>query len=88
VTGVQISFRLFKIKNGGNMVFGNIFGKKKDNKDKKKEEKVNQIDLSKAKYPNETCALCNQIGCDKKWGGQYWHKKCLRNAKGMAKGMI
>jgi hypothetical protein len=40
------------------------------------------------KNPEETCALCNQKGCDKKWGGQYWHKKCLRSTKGMAKGMI
>ncbi len=71
------------------MVFEKWFGKKKENKDEKKKEiKVQQIDLSKAKYPTETCALCNQPGCDKKWGGQYWHKKCLRTAKGMAKGMM
>ncbi len=66
------------------MVFKKIFKKKEE----KPKEKVKQIDLANAKYPNEICALCNQPGCDKKWGGQYWHKKCLRATKGMAKGMI
>jgi len=66
-----------------NMSF-NLF-KKKEKKETKKEY---QIDLVNSKYPDETCALCSQKGCDKKWGGQYWHKKCLRSTKGMAKGMI
>ncbi len=67
------------------MVF-NLFKKKdKEEKDKPKEQ---GIDLFNSKYPEESCALCNQKGCDKKWGGQYWHKKCMRTAKGMAKGMI
>jgi len=65
------------------MGIGKIF-----KKEKKPKEKTPQIDLRNAKYPNETCALCNQPGCDKKWGGQYWHKKCLRTTKGMAKGMV
>ena len=34
------------------------------------------------------CALCGQTGADKKWGGQYWHKKCMRKARKMAKGML
>ena len=62
--------------------------KKKENKEDKKENQTPEIDLSKSKYPDKTCALCNKQGCDKKWGGQYWHKKCLRSAKGMAKGMV
>jgi hypothetical protein len=66
------------------MVF-NLF--KKKTTDEKKEDK-SIINLADAKYPEETCALCNQKGCDKKWGGQYWHKKCLRNTKSIAKGMI
>ena len=70
------------------MVFGKLFGKKKKKENKKKEDKVDQIDLENCKYPNETCALCNKKGCDKKWGGQYWHKKCMRTAKKMAKGMM
>ncbi len=61
------------------------FGKKKDDKPK---ENIEEIDLTNSKYKTETCALCSKPGCDKKWGGQYWHKKCLRSAKGMAKGMV
>lgn len=57
-------------------------------KKEKPETKTKQIDLVNSKYPEEICAVCNQKGCDKKWGGQYWHKKCLRSAKGIAKNMI
>ncbi|MDD3178372.1 MAG: hypothetical protein PHR26_02540 [Candidatus ainarchaeum sp.] len=63
----------------------NLFKKKEKTEEK---NKVQEIDLTTCKYPTENCALCNKPGCDKKWGGQYWHKKCLRSAKGMAKGMI
>ena len=63
----------------------NLFKKKEKTEEK---NKTPEIDLTLCKYPNETCALCNKPGCDKKWGGQYWHKKCLRSAKGMAKGMV
>lgn len=54
--------------------------------EKKKESQ--QIDIANSKYPKETCAVCSQPGCDKKWGGQYWHKKCLRSVKGMARDMV
>jgi len=37
---------------------------------------------------NEACALCGGAGTDKKWAGQYWHKRCLRKSKRMAKGMM
>lgn len=37
---------------------------------------------------NEACALCGKGSTDKKWAGQYWHKKCLRSSRKMAKGMI
>jgi len=59
-----------------------------ENKKTEEEKQKNEIDLINAKYKTEVCALCSKPGCDKKWGGQYWHKKCLRSAKGMAKGMI
>ncbi|MEK6941585.1 MAG: hypothetical protein AABW85_01900 [archaeon] len=29
----------------------------------------------------ETCALCGKGETDKKWAGQFWHKKCLRTVK-------
>ena len=34
------------------------------------------------------CAACGQPGSDKKYGGQWWHKKCLRKLKKQAKGMF
>ena len=36
----------------------------------------------------EECALCGGTGTEKKWAGQYWHKKCLRKSKKFAKGMF
>lgn len=54
-------------------------------------EKGNAKDEQKgvqAKYPYETCALCNQPACDVKWGGQYWHKKCLRSMRKAASTML
>jgi hypothetical protein len=41
-----------------------------------------------AKYPDDTCALCGKNNCEKKWAGQYWHKKCMRQMRKTAKGMI
>ncbi len=38
-----------------------------------------------------TCALCGQEikpGEGKYYGGQWWHKKCLRKARKMAKSFI
>lgn len=34
------------------------------------------------------CAACNQKGADKRFGGVWWHKKCLRRTRKAAKGMI
>ncbi len=55
------------------------------NTEKTKKEKIEYVD---AKYPNETCALCGATGCEKKWAGQYWHKKCMRTMRKTAKGMV
>jgi len=66
----------------------NLFGFGKKKEEEKPTNKNTEIDLVNSKYKNDVCALCSKPGCDKKWGGQYWHKKCLRSAKGMAKGMI
>jgi len=79
------------------MAIFDVFKKKeKSEEDKAKEAETQklkqkatpQIDIANSKYPDETCAVCSQKGCDKKWGGQYWHKKCLRSVKGMARDMI
>jgi hypothetical protein len=34
------------------------------------------------------CAACGKPGADKKYGGQCWHKKCLRKLKKQAKSML
>ena len=54
--------------------------KEPDSKDSKKVEPV-------GKY-NEACSLCGKGGTDVKWAGQFWHKKCYRGAKKMAKRMV
>ncbi|MDP2974450.1 MAG: hypothetical protein Q8N60_05345 [Candidatus Diapherotrites archaeon] len=50
---------------------------------KKAEEKAEP----EGKY-NEACALCGNPGTEKKWMGQYWHKKCYRSARKGARKMI
>ena len=34
------------------------------------------------------CSLCGKPGADKKYGGQMWHRKCLRKARKQAKSMF
>ena len=53
----------------------------------KKEEKEENEDVAQGKY-NEPCSLCSKAPTDKKWGCQYFHKKCFRRMKKGAKGMI
>lgn len=36
----------------------------------------------------ETCSVCGKGPTDKKWGGQYFHKKCFRKMKKIGKGML
>lgn len=60
--------------------------KKKDSEEEKKESFEEKV--LNAKYPTESCALCNGQGCEKKWLGQYWHKRCLRLAKNKSRSMI
>lgn len=47
-----------------------------------------QEDSGGAKYAENTCALCGGTGCDKKWAGQFWHKKCYRKMRKAGKGML
>ncbi len=53
------------------------------------EEKKEGEESSKAagKY-SEACALCGGSGTEKKWMGQYWHRKCVRLARKGARKMI
>ena len=41
-----------------------------------------------SKFAAENCALCQKPGSEKKWSGNFWHKKCYRRMRGMAKGMV
>jgi len=52
----------------------------------KKEEEPKE-EVPEGKY-SETCALCGNPATEKKWAGQFWHKKCMRKAKKAAKGML
>jgi hypothetical protein len=53
--------------------------------EEKKEEK--EKSEGQGKYV-QSCALCGATGTEKKWAGQYWHKKCMRKARKSAKGMF
>lgn len=51
------------------------------------EEKKEKPAPAEGKY-DQPCGFCGELGTEKKWLGQYWHKKCLRNLKKKAKGMV
>lgn len=55
---------------------------------KGKEESAEAEPESSSVRYTEACALCGGTGTEKKWAGQYWHKKCLRKSKKFAKGMF
>ncbi len=59
-------------------------GKKQELEGKKKED---EAAVAEGKY-TEACSLCGGTGTEKKWMGQYWHKKCIRVAKRVGKKMI
>lgn len=62
--------------------------RKKDSEDReegKEDKKEEEVEMGKY---NEPCAACGGGGTEKKWMGQYWHKKCVRAAKKSAKGML
>jgi len=53
----------------------------------KKEEKEDESFEGQGKYA-ESCSLCNKAPTDKKWGGQYFHKRCFRKMKKGASKML
>ena len=65
-----------------------ILGGKKDEKpaEQKKPEQKAPVQ-AEGKYA-EKCVVCGEPGTEKKWAGQYWHTKCLRKGKKMARGML
>ncbi|MBI4210858.1 MAG: hypothetical protein HY544_05115 [Candidatus Diapherotrites archaeon] len=62
---------------------GNILGKG----NKGEGEAAEEVAAPQGKY-DEQCSLCSKGGTDKKWAGKYFHVKCLRKAKKVAKGMF
>ena len=55
----------------------------------KKEEKEKETESeSPAGKFDEECAACGGQPSDKKWMGQYWHKKCPRKIRKSTKGII
>jgi len=37
---------------------------------------------------SETCSMCGKADTEKKWMGQYWHRKCLRQIKKQGRKMM
>jgi hypothetical protein len=35
-------------------------------------------EINSSKHPDKPCQLCGQLGCDRKYAGQYVHNKCFR----------
>jgi hypothetical protein len=66
------------------------FGKKKEEPakpgPKPAEKKVEPAAPTGAS--GNVCAVCNQPGADKSFGGNTFHKKCLRKTRKAAKGML
>lgn len=62
-----------------------FFGKKEENKPSEDSDDVS--DAGSGKY-NEPCGVCGKQPTDKHWAGQYFHKKCFRKMRKMAKGML
>ncbi|MGI6589868.1 MAG: hypothetical protein ACOX1V_04380 [Candidatus Iainarchaeum sp.] len=58
-------------------------------KKENEEKKVDDVEggVIEGKY-DEPCALCGKSPTDKKWGGQFFHKKCFRKIKKGARGML
>jgi len=57
--------------------------KKKEGQEAEQKQEVPVV----GKY-EQVCALCSKPGTDKKWMGQYWHKRCARLARKGAQRMI
>ena len=56
---------------------------KKEELEKQKEE----AEQPEGKY-NNACSLCGGAGTEKKWMGQYWHHKCLRQTRKSSRKMV
>ena len=62
-----------------------VFKGKKENVEE--DTKAGKENKNEGRF-SEECAACGGTATDKKWMGQYWHKKCLRKIRKSTKGMI
>jgi len=62
-------------------LFDLLKGKKEESADEPEEKEP------QGKF-DEECSVCGGKGTEKKWMGQYWHKKCIRMVKKGARKMI
>jgi hypothetical protein len=44
--------------------------------------------MEEQKPASEVCVVCGQAGANKKFGGQHYHKPCLRAMRKQAKKMM
>jgi len=63
-----------------------LMGKKKDPEQEPQIAEVQEQPVGK--YADQECSFCGKLAPDKKWMGQYFHKKCLRSLKKGAKKML
>ena len=69
-------------------MFG-LFKTEEEKKQKLKEGFEKKVEKAREKEDSsKICSACNQAGADKRFAGLYWHKKCLRKTRKMAKGVI
>ncbi len=50
--------------------------------------KYTDAEIQSSKHPRKTCKLCGQKGCDVKYVGLYFHKKCIRKLRKDGKELI
>jgi hypothetical protein len=41
-----------------------------------------------SRFEGERCSRCHGVDCEKKLGGLYWHKKCLREMRRLGRKAI
>jgi len=69
----------------------NPFSSESEEEKQQKQEEEKIVAEQKELYDPEKgpeCSMCGQPGADKRFGGMYFHKRCLRKTRKQAKGMI
>ena len=64
---------------------------KKEGAEAREEESAKEAseeEEEEPKYSEQACALCGGTGAERKWAGQFWHKKCYRKMRKVGRGMI